>query len=217
MSARILFLAVLGVALGNSALAASPEYMVEDCRNNAQIFFQDFQARTEPKYQGQRVDGTHAVNVTIYLETRSERVQCSYNPAGDTLVGFIAEGKSQPTFVQGGGSPHVSGRTSGSRYSDAAAYAAPTGAGNDGQYSYRCTLKVKNEAAPSDMGCDFSQRQGFVRIHLEDGAEYALEPVGDAPGNFRDTVRGVPVYRKSGLGAKGVIFEFPTETISIHY
>lgn len=61
------------------------------------------------------------------------------------------------------------------------------------------------------------QRQDFVRIVLEDGAEYALEPVGSQPGNFRDTVRNVPVYRKSGLGDKGVIFDFPTETISVHY
>lgn len=217
MNSRILVAVVLGVAFGNSALAASPEYMVEDCRNKAQIFFQDFAARTEPKYQGQRVDGTHAVNATIYLETRSERVQCSYNAAGDTLVDFIAEGQSQPTIVQGGGSPHMSGRSSGSGHSEAAAHAAPAGAGNDGRYGYRCRLKVKNEAAPRDMGCDFSQRQGFVRIHLEDGAEYDLEPVGDVPGNFRDTVRGVPVYRKSGLGDKGLIFDFPTETISVYW
>ncbi|SDW52706.1 hypothetical protein [Thiocapsa roseopersicina] len=95
--------------------------------------------------------------------------------------------------------------------------AGSTAAGSDGRFEYRCTLEVKNEPAPRDMGCDFSQRQGFVRIVLEDGAEYALEPVGSQPGNFRDTVRNVPVYRKSGLGDKGVIFDFPTETISIHY
>jgi hypothetical protein len=61
------------------------------------------------------------------------------------------------------------------------------------------------------------QRQGFVRIALEDGAQLALAPVGSQPGNFRDTVRNVPVYRNSGLGDKGVIFDFPTETISVHY
>ena len=36
-----------------------------------------------------------------------EDFQCSYNAAGDTLVGFVAEGKPQPTFVKGGGSPHM--------------------------------------------------------------------------------------------------------------
>ena len=217
MNARILFPVILGVAFGNGAMAASPEYMMEDCQNNSRIFFQSFDARSEAKYQGQRVDGTHAVNGTLDLEARSEHFQCSYNAAGDTLVDFYAEGKSWPTFVKGGGSPYMSGRTSGSGDSDPGAQAAATGGGSDGQYSYRCTLEFKDEAAPLDMGCDFSQRQGFVRIHLEDGAEYALEPVGDVPGNFRDTVRNVPVYRESGRGGKGVIFEVLTETISVYW
>jgi len=104
---RIHFPVVLGIALANSALAASPEYMIEDCGNSSQIFFHAFEARSEPKYEGQRIDGTHAVNGTIYLETCSEDFQCSYNAAGDTLVNFYAEGKSWPTFVKGGGSPHM--------------------------------------------------------------------------------------------------------------
>ncbi len=57
---------------------------------------------------GNQFDGTHAVNGTIYLETRSEDFQSSYNAAGDTLVNFYAEGQSWPTFVKGGGSPHMS-------------------------------------------------------------------------------------------------------------
>jgi hypothetical protein len=60
----------------------------------------------EAKYEGQRADGTHAVNGTIALETDREDFQCSYNTAGDTLVGFVAEGMPQPTFAKGGGSPH---------------------------------------------------------------------------------------------------------------
>ncbi len=56
-----------------------------------------------------------------------------------------------------------------------------------------------------------------MRIALEDWAQLALEPVGSQPGNFRDTVRNVPVCRKSGLGDKDVIFDFPTETIGVHY
>jgi len=108
MNPSILFPVVLGVAFANSALAASLDYMMEDCKYSSQVFFQDYEARSEVKYEGQRADGTHAVNGTIYLETRSEDFQCSYNTAGDTLVGFYAEGKSQPTFVKGGGSPHMS-------------------------------------------------------------------------------------------------------------
>jgi len=107
MNPRILFPIVLGIVFAKSAVAASPDYMMEDCKNGSQIFFQDFEARSDVKYEGQRADGTHAVNGTIYLETRGEDFQCSYTTAGDTLVDFYAEGKSQPTFVKGGGSPHM--------------------------------------------------------------------------------------------------------------
>ncbi|EGV17629.1 hypothetical protein [Thiocapsa marina] len=61
------------------------------------------------------------------------------------------------------------------------------------------------------------QQQGFVRIALDDGTEYGLEPAGSQPGNFRDTVRNVPVYRTSGLGDKGVIFDFPAQAISVYH
>ncbi len=100
--------AALALASTTLAQAQSPEYMIEDCANNGAIFFQDFEAKSETKYEGQRTDGTHAVNGTIDLETRSEDFQCSYNAAGDTLVDFFAEGKSWPGFVRGEGSPHQS-------------------------------------------------------------------------------------------------------------
>jgi hypothetical protein len=58
-------------AAAGIASAQSPEYMVEDCKNASQQFYQDYEARTEASYEGQRTDGTHAVNGTIYLETRS--------------------------------------------------------------------------------------------------------------------------------------------------
>lgn len=94
-------------AFASPLWAQSPDYMMEDCRNNSQIFYQYFDARSETKYEGQRSDGTHAVNGTIYLETRSSDFQCSYNRAGDTLVAFSADGKSWPAFVRGEGSPHM--------------------------------------------------------------------------------------------------------------
>ncbi len=107
MHPRTLCPNAVGIAFANSALAASPEYIQDDCKNSAEVFFPDYTARTDVKYEGQRADGTHAVNGTIELETRGEDFQCSYNAAGDTLVGFVAEGKSQPTFVKGGGSAHM--------------------------------------------------------------------------------------------------------------
>jgi hypothetical protein len=102
------------VAVAGPVSAQSPEYMTEDCRNNSQIFYQDFEARSETTYQGQRTDGTHAVNGTIYLENRSSDFQCSYNRAGDTLVDFFADGQSWPAFVRGEGSPHMDASGGGS-------------------------------------------------------------------------------------------------------
>jgi hypothetical protein len=111
MKTSILFSTFAGLALASSAMAASPDYMMEDCRNNSRIFFQDFEARSDTSYEGQRTDGTHAVNGTIYLENRSENFQCSFNANGDTMVDFYAQGKSWPGFVKGEGSPHMAGKS----------------------------------------------------------------------------------------------------------
>jgi hypothetical protein len=111
--------------------------MMEDCRNAAQTFFQDFEARAEAKYEGQRTDGTHAVNGTIYLETRSEYFSCSYNAKGDTLVEFFAEGKGWPGFVKGKGSPHMGGPHAEKSSDDS--FETVCGVMTGGQdYSYRC-------------------------------------------------------------------------------
>lgn len=102
---------VIGVAgaAGGAATAQSPDYMTEDCRLASRQFYQDFEARTEASYEGQRTDGTHAVNGTIYLETSGPSFSCSYNADGDTLVDFVAEGRSWPDFVRGEGSPYGTG------------------------------------------------------------------------------------------------------------
>lgn len=96
------------VLSGHAALAQSAEYMQEDCANLAQGYYQNFEAETETTYEGTRTDGSHAVNGTISLETHGDDFQCSYNKAGDTLIGFFAEGKDQPDFVKGGASPYSS-------------------------------------------------------------------------------------------------------------
>jgi hypothetical protein len=106
MKIRIMVTAVLLTSSGLPVLAQSPEWMAEDCAGWAQNFFQDYEAKTEMKYEGQRTDGTHAMNGTIYLETRSEEIQCSYAAAGAMVVDFFAEGKSWPGFVKGDPSPH---------------------------------------------------------------------------------------------------------------
>jgi hypothetical protein len=108
MKHLVLSALVIGVvgATSGIAVAQSPDYMIEDCSHASQQFYQDFQARTEASYEGQRTDGTHAVNGTIYLENRNTYFSCSYNAKGDTLVEFFAEKKSWPDFVHGGGSPY---------------------------------------------------------------------------------------------------------------
>jgi len=130
---------VAGLVFGSSAMAASPDYMMEDCRNSAKVFFQDFEARTEAKYEGQRTDGTHAVNGTIYLETRSEYFSCSYNAKGDTLVEFFAEGKGWPGFVKGNGSPHMDGSGAGNTRNDAFETVCGVMTGGE-DHSYRCKV-----------------------------------------------------------------------------
>lgn len=103
--------AVTACMMAGTVLAQSPDYMIQDCSLASQQFYQDFEARTEATYEGQRTDGTHAVNGTIYLETRSTYFSCSYNAAGNTLVEFFAEQKSWPKFVKGEGSPYMTGNT----------------------------------------------------------------------------------------------------------
>lgn len=139
MNNNLIFPALIGLVFGGSAVAQSPGYMMEDCKNSSQIFFQDFEARSEAKYDGQRTDGTHAVNGTIYLENRSEYFSCSYNAKGNTLVEFFAEGKGWPDFVKGKGSPHM-GRASASKKKDDS-FETVCGVMTGGQdYSYRCEV-----------------------------------------------------------------------------
>lgn len=73
-----------------------------------------------------------------------------------------------------------------------------------------CDLYAPREDYPSlSSACTFSQRQGYITVELQsNGVSYELSPVANAaPGNFRDQ-HGQAVYRQSGLGSAGTIFEF---------
>lgn len=87
-------------------LAQSPEFMMADCRNLSRLFFNDFSAQSDVKYEGQRDDGSHYVNGTIFIADRAEFFQCSYAKSGRQLVDFWAEDRSWPDFVTGGAGPH---------------------------------------------------------------------------------------------------------------
>jgi hypothetical protein len=64
--------------------------------------------------------------------------------------------------------------------------------------------------------CVFAKSQGYITITRSDGVTHELEPIGDAPGNFRDK-GGRTVYRQSGLGDQGQIFRFPDESVFVYW
>ena len=57
--------------------------------------------------------------------------------------------------------------------------------------------------------CTFSQRQGYISVQLQsNGVRYEFSPIPNSqPGNFTDQY-GHAVYRQSGLGDAGTIFQF---------
>lgn len=96
-------LAVLGtVGLAPAAGAQPIDFMLNECSSIGQTYFRDFTARTDMQYNGQRVDGTHAINGRIFLETRFEDFACSYERSGRRMVEFFAEGRLRNTYLPGG-------------------------------------------------------------------------------------------------------------------
>ena len=81
----------------------------------------------------------------------------------------------------------------------------------------RCDIYTRgSDHADKMVRCTFGQRQGYVTISREDGVKHELEPVGDAPGSFRDQL-GREVYRQRGMGDQGLIFRFPDESVYIYW
>ncbi|GAB4378597.1 MAG: hypothetical protein Kow00121_30900 [Elainellaceae cyanobacterium] len=81
----------------------------------------------------------------------------------------------------------------------------------------RCDIyPLGEDQASAVLPCTFSQRQGAVGIQLSDGRRYDLSPVGDQPGNYIDQ-DGQAVYRQSGLGDRGQIYRFATESIYVYW
>ncbi len=70
-----------------------------------------------------------------------------------------------------------------------------------------CDIYTRGDQYASlSMPCTFSQRQGYIGVQRQDGIRYEFDPVGNQPGNFIDQ-HSNPVYRQSGLGDKGQIFQ----------
>jgi len=95
-------------------------------------------------------------------------------------------------------------------------HAATTQAGAGKSYPNRCEF-YHGKTRTKEQACSYSQHQGGVYIMLADGKEFSLSPVGNTPGTYVNDSTNEKVYRKSGLGSKGMIYEFPGETIHVLY
>ena len=86
---------LLAVSLASvEATAESPEIMMAKCRARAGEIMRTRLPDIETKYEGQRVDGTHAVNGTTYFGAHTETFQCSFDRAGSRIIQFVV---NQPT------------------------------------------------------------------------------------------------------------------------
>lgn len=97
----LIVLIVLGAAV--LAHAQAVDQMLNECENVGHQYYRDFEARTEMKYNGQRVDGTHAVNGDIFLENRKGFFACSFDRQGREMTEFSADGNLQNAYLPGHG------------------------------------------------------------------------------------------------------------------
>jgi hypothetical protein len=81
-------LIIAGSAGVAAAEAASPEYMMAKCRARAHELLRTRLPNIEVKYEGQRTDGTHAVNGSAHIGNLHEDFQCSFNRRGTRIVNF---------------------------------------------------------------------------------------------------------------------------------
>jgi hypothetical protein len=69
--------------------AKTPDIMMQVCRVRAHEVLHVRLPDIETKYEGQRTDGTHAVNGTAWMRGRTETFQCSFDRAGRIIVQFV--------------------------------------------------------------------------------------------------------------------------------
>lgn len=160
------------LALAGAILFASPgsaqsiDFMLNECSSTGQSYFRDFTARTDMKYNGQRVDGTHAINGRIFLETRYEDFACSYNSNGRRMVEFFAEGRLQNAFIPGSGGSGSSGgaseiaRVTGIPAGDVLNVRSGPGT------SYRIVGALGNGDRVRNLGCQSQGSSRWCRIEM---------------------------------------------------
>ena len=91
--AKVMIVSAASVAAGISfspeAHARTPERMMQECRVRAGEVLRTRLPNIETKYEGQRTDGTHAVNGTARFDGRTTTFQCSFNRPGTQIVNFV--------------------------------------------------------------------------------------------------------------------------------
>jgi len=84
------------------AHAATPARMMQECRIRAGEVLRTRLPNIETKYEGQRTDGTHAVNGTARFDGRTETFQCSFNRSGRRIINFAVNQPSSGTSARRG-------------------------------------------------------------------------------------------------------------------
>ncbi len=80
-----------------------------------------------------------------------------------------------------------------------------------------CGLSSSAEIAPeTTSACTFSQRQGYISVRIDGGPTFDFSPTGDSPGNYLDQ-DGKLIYRKSGLGDAGQLFQLPNNYLYVFW
>lgn len=85
---------IVGLLPSFDTWALSPGQMMQKCRIRAGEVFRTRLPNIDTKYEGQRVDGTHAVNGTAIFAGRTETFQCSFDKPGDRIIQFVVNQNS---------------------------------------------------------------------------------------------------------------------------
>ncbi len=170
------FLLIAGGLLvaANTVLAVSTDAMLDGCADVAKSYYKEYQARTKMKYNGQRSDGTHAINGEIFLENRPGRFACSYDRHGRKMIEFYADGETRNDYLPGGGKHH-------SRDDD----------------------HGKHHGRDDDHGKHHSRDDDYGKHHSRDDDSGNYFVVTGVPGNEILNVRSGPSSRGRIVGALG--------------
>lgn len=231
--------AATAILVAPQAWAQSRDFMQNECSNVAHGYFRDFTAATDMTYNGQRVDGTHAINGRIFLETRYEDFACSYAPDGRRMVEFFAEGRLRPAYLPGAQQPmpptgggtivQVTGVPSG----DVLNVRSGPGTGNrivgalSNGTSVRqldCRMVGKSRWCQIEMMTDMRERGWVNARYLTSGTATHLPGASPAPGGGYTATGRIPCtnlpggamfdcdfgVRRSGNGNATVFVTFPT-------